>query len=191
VASTLPTASEARRLLILASTRFDQSPWMQTSVVRVVPAGAGRRVNLRVARLAAGIRIDFGEAYPQPALAGEQHRQVRRIDLRQIRQHVEEAAQPSCDRRIHALPDDRLRLWIRLDVASLVEDLNQPNLRGIELIGDPQRLIVPLLFDLVMLERRPDENRNDQLALPAHHLGQRKHGAGAGPLAAAGDENHD
>jgi hypothetical protein len=42
-----------------------------------------------------------------------------------------------------------------------------------------------------MLERRPYENRNDQLALPAHHLGQRKHGTGAGSLAAAGDENDD
>ena len=40
VAAAPPTASAASRLLILASTRFDQSPWMQISDVPTGPRNA-------------------------------------------------------------------------------------------------------------------------------------------------------
>ena len=52
-------------------------------------------------------------------------------------------------------------------------------------------MIVALLFDLVVLERGPHEDRNHQFPLLPHHLGQREDRAGAGAFSARGDEDDD
>ena len=76
-----------------------------------------------------GSGVDFGEAHPQPSLAGKQRRQIRGIDLRQVREHVEKTAQAAGDRTIHPLPDHRLRLRVGSDVSAFVENLDEANLR--------------------------------------------------------------
>ena len=54
-----------------------------------------------------------------------------------------------------------------------------------------KRVIVAALLNLVPLERRPDEDRDDQLLLLARHLRERKHGPGARALAARADNDDD
>ena len=52
-------------------------------------------------------------------------------------------------------------------------------------------MIVAALVDLVALERRPDEDRQNQLVLPAHDFGQRKHRPGARAFTAGADRDDD
>src|SRR6185369_4617888 len=55
--------------------------WLLECVIRIVAALARRELHLLIARLAALPRVDLAEPESQSAAAGEQHRQIRRIDL--------------------------------------------------------------------------------------------------------------
>ena len=72
--------------------------------VRVLPAGVDRLTNLGLGRIVSLRRIDFAEADAHAAIAGEQDRQIRRIDLGQIPQHVDEPAQSPRNRHVHPFP---------------------------------------------------------------------------------------
>jgi hypothetical protein len=101
----------------------------------------------------------------------------RRIDLRQVRQDVQQPSQSARNRAVHALPHARLRLRVRARVAAVVQNFDEADARSIELLRDHPRMVVAALFHLVPFERRADEDRNDQLSLLPHHLRDRENGA--------------
>jgi hypothetical protein len=146
---------------------------------------------LLVGRICAGRRIDLRKADAQPARAGEQHRQIRRIHLRQIREHVEQPSQAAGNRRVHTLPDDVLRLRVGARIAAIVENLDETDSRRVEMLRDRQRMIVAALLHLVPLERGPHENRDDQLSLLAGHLRNRHECARAGTFSSRSDQDDD
>ena len=150
-----------------------------------------RGSNPIVVRFAAGGRIELGEADAQSAASRKQAGKVRRIDLRQIPEDVEQSAECSGNRKVHALPDDRLRLGIRVDVPAVVQDLHHPDPRRVESLGHAQRVIVPPFLDLVALERRTNEDRNHELPLLTRQLRERKHRAGAGSFSTGTDDDDD
>ena len=113
------------------------------------------------------------------------------IDLRQIRQDVEQSAKRSGNRKIHALPDDRLRFGIGVRVPSVVQDLHQADSCRVELFRDAECLIVAALFHFMPFERRSNENRDDEFPLPPRHLRERKHRPGAGAFASRADDDDD
>ena len=160
-------------------------------VVRVLPAASSRLLDLRVIRLLARRAVDVGESNPEPAVAREQHRQVRWIDLRQLPQDVDQSAQSARDGQVHAFPDDGLGLRARFRISAIVQDLHQPDLRGIEPLDHVQRVIVAALVHFVTLEGRANEDRQHQLAMLPGELRQREHRAGAGSLAAGADQHDD
>ena len=84
-----------------------------------------------------------------------------------------------------------MRLRIAIDVGAIVQNLDQSDPRLVELRRDVDRMIVAALVDLVPLERRPDEDRQHQLAVLTHEGSQRKHGAGAGALPTRADRDDD
>ena len=73
----------------------------------------------------------------------------------------------------------------------VVQDLDQSDPRFVELQSNVERMIVATLVDLVPLERRPDEHRQNQFVLASHHVGERKCGARARAFAAGTDDDHD
>ena len=160
-------------------------------VVRVLPAGSDGVGHLFVAGIVSVRRVDLRKSHAQPAAPGKQHRQVRRIDLRQVRQHVQQPAQSSRDRPVHPLPHDGLSLWIGVGISLVVQNLDQSDLRVVEALHDAERVIVAALVHLVALERRPDEDRDDEFALGTRHLHHGKHRACAGALPAGADDDHD
>ena len=165
--------------------------WLGKRVIRIVPAGSGCLLDLRVTGFLSRRSIDVRESDPEPAVAREQHRQVRRIDLRQLPKDVDQTAQAPGNRQVHAFPDHRLRLRARFRVAAIVQDLNQPDLRGVESLDHVQRVIVTTFVDFVALERWSNENGQHQLSLPARELGQREHRASAGSFPARANQNDD
>src|SRR3954471_7065310 len=80
--------------------------------IRIVPATSDRRVDLLVGRIMAGRWIDLREANPQPALTSEEDRQIRRVDLREVPEHIKQAPEPSRNWEIHTLPDGVLGFGI-------------------------------------------------------------------------------
>ena len=193
-----PDTRDPSRPLILASTTFDQCPWMQIrevpagtaeGVVRTLPAGSHGFVDLLVIRVLARRRVNFCKAETQSSRAGEKCRKVRRIDLRQFLQDIEQAAQAPRDRQIHSLPHDRLRQRLGLSVSTVVQDLDEPDLGCIELLHHFQGMVVSALFDFMPFERRTNEDGNDELLLQARHLRHRKYGSGSGALPARTDQN--
>ena len=184
-----PRIDDVRPLALDANQRGSRR--LAEGVVRVVPAAVGRLLDLLVTRLLAGRSVDVRESDPEPAVAREQDRQVRRIDLRQLPQDVDQAAQAPRDGEVHAFPDHRLRLRARFRVAAIVQDLDQPDVGVVESLDDVQRVIVATLVDFMALERRPNEDRQHQLAMLPRELGQREHRAGAGAFAAGADQDDD
>ena len=105
-------------------------------------------------------RIDFRKPDPQPAMSSQQDRQVRRIDLRQVPQDVDQSTQAARDGQVHSFPHHRLRLWIAVGVARGRSGFPCSLMFArVELFGDVNRMIVATLVDFVPLERRPDEYR--------------------------------
>jgi hypothetical protein len=157
----------------------------------VLPAAIHSLANLGLGRVGAIWRIDFAEPDPHAAVSGEQDRQVRGIDLRKIPQHVDQPTQAPRNGQVHPFPHDRLRLRIAVVVRTVVQDLDQPDPLGVEPRCHVERMIVAPLVDLVPLERRPDENRQNQFALSPHEIGQRKHRPGTRSLTAGADDDDD
>jgi len=73
----------------------------------------------------------------------------------------------------------------------VVQDLDEPDLRFVELQSDMQRMIEPAFVDFVPLERRTDEHRQRQLALTSHDLGEGKHRPRTRAFAARADDDDD
>jgi len=100
------------------------------------------------------------------------------------------STQPSRNRTIHPFPHNRLRLGIVVRVATIVENLHEPDPGSIELSGRFQGVIVASLLHFVAFERRAYEYRDYELLLFPRHLRQRKYRACTGAFTARRDE-HD
>ena len=84
---------------------------------RIFPAGSHGARQRIVCRIGARRWIQLGETDAQSARARKEGRQVRRIDLREIPQNVQQPAKRARNRHVHTLPHDRLRLRVCVDVA--------------------------------------------------------------------------
>ena len=160
-------------------------------VIRILAAPPGRLLHQFVARLTAVRRIDLGEADAQTAGSGKQHREIGGIDLGEIPQDVNQPAQAPGDGKIHSFPHDRLRLRIVFHVSAVVQNLDQADPGRIELLDRAHGVVVVALVHLVALERRPNEDRDDELLLLPRDLCEGKHRAGASALSSRAHEDDD
>ena len=111
--------------------------------------------------------------------------------MREIGQHEDQPPQPASNRQVHPLPDHPLRLRIGFRISTVVQDFNQANLRAIELLDDPERMIVPALVNLVTVERWANKDGDHELALLTGHLHDREHRPCAGALSTRADHEDD